>query len=64
MYAFNPVYTLLKKEGAEAVEALLHAYQNDKRLTRTFDYSRENQVRFPMQLQHANCPGEHLYLNR
>jgi hypothetical protein len=40
MYSFDPVYVLLKKEGEDGVEALLNAYQNDHRLTRTFDYSR------------------------
>ncbi len=40
MYSGDPVFDLLKKEGDAAVEGLLAAYENDQRLTRTFDYSR------------------------
>jgi hypothetical protein len=40
VFSFDPDYELLKREGDAAVEALINAYGNDKRLTRTFDYSR------------------------
>jgi hypothetical protein len=43
-FSFDPVYEQLKKEGEAAVDALLDAYENDQRLTRTFDYSRPWQV--------------------
>lgn len=43
-FSFDPVYEQLKKEGEAAVDALLDAYDNDQRLTRTFDYSRPWQV--------------------
>lgn len=39
-FSFDPDYELLEREGGAAVEALIGAYGNDKRLTRTFDYSR------------------------
>ena len=40
VFLFDPDYELLKREGDAAVEALIGAYGNDMRLTRTFDYSR------------------------
>jgi hypothetical protein len=40
VFSFDPDYELLKRKGDAAVEALIDAYGNDKRLTRTFDYSR------------------------
>lgn len=39
-YSFDPVFDRLAKEGDAAVESLLDAYEFDKRLTRTCDYSR------------------------
>jgi hypothetical protein len=39
-FSFDPVCALLIKEGEGAVDALLDAYDSDRRLTRTFDYSR------------------------
>ncbi|HEY3738315.1 MAG TPA: hypothetical protein VGL53_00650 [Bryobacteraceae bacterium] len=43
-YSFDPVYSALKNEGETPVGSLLDAYAFDKRLTRTFDYSRPWQV--------------------
>lgn len=40
IFLFDPDYELLKREGDAGVEALIKAYGSDKRLTRTFDYSR------------------------
>jgi len=40
VFSFDPDYELLKREGDGAVEALINAYGDDARLTRTFDYSR------------------------
>jgi hypothetical protein len=40
VYSFDPVYEELQREGKAAVAALLDAYENDRRLTRTFDYGR------------------------
>jgi hypothetical protein len=40
VFWLDPDYALLKKEGDAAVDALIDAYENDKRLTRAFDYSR------------------------
>jgi len=40
VFSFAPAYKLLVREGDAAVIALIDAYENDERLTRTFDYSR------------------------
>lgn len=40
IFMFDPDYELLNREGDAAVDALIDAYENDRRLTRTFDYSR------------------------
>ena len=49
-FSYDPDYVLLKREGEAAVEALIDAYGNDKRLTRTFDYSR------PWSIAHTPVP--------
>jgi len=54
LYSFDPVYKLLKEEGEEAVEILLNAYENDHRLTRTFDYAR------PWYIEYTPIPVHHV----
>lgn len=54
IYSFDPVYRLLKKEGEAAVDSLLNAYENDQRLTRTFDYSRPWNIEYtPITVHHV-----------
>jgi hypothetical protein len=40
VFSWDPIYKLLVEEAEAAVDALLDAYENDQRLTPTFDYSR------------------------
>jgi hypothetical protein len=39
-FEWDPIYALLVQEGSAAVDALRNTYENDQRLTLTFDYSR------------------------
>jgi hypothetical protein len=54
MFSFDPVYQLLVREGGAAVPALIDAYENDHRLTRTFDYSRPWSIEYkPIAVRHV-----------
>ncbi len=54
IFSFAPEYRLLVREGDAAVPALIDAYENDHRLTRTFDYSRPWSIEYkPIAVGHV-----------